>query len=33
MGEYLYQEITKKIIGAAFEVHNALGKRSQGKNL
>ena len=26
MGEYLYQEITKKIIGAAFEVHNALGK-------
>ena len=26
MGEYLYEEITRKIIGAAFDVHNALGK-------
>lgn len=26
MGAYLYQEITKTIIGAAFDVHNGLGK-------
>lgn len=26
MGKYLYAEITEKIIGAAFVVHNALGK-------
>ncbi|GJQ20539.1 MAG: hypothetical protein HBSIN02_08940 [Bacteroidia bacterium] len=26
MGKYLYAEITERIIGAAFAVHNALGK-------
>jgi GxxExxY protein len=26
MGDHLYEEITKCIIGAAFSVHNALGK-------
>lgn len=28
MGQLLYQEITKKIIGAAFEVHTFLGNGS-----
>lgn len=31
MGEYLYEEITRHIIGAAFDVHNALGKGLQEK--
>lgn len=31
MGNYLYADITKRIIGAAFSVHNALGKGLQEK--
>lgn len=31
MGDYLYEDITKRIIGAAFSVHNALGKGLQEK--
>ncbi len=31
MGDYLYEETTRRIIGAAFSVHNALGKGLQEK--
>ena len=31
MGKFLYEELTKIIIGAAFAVHNALGKGLQEK--
>lgn len=31
MGKYFYEDLTKTIIGAAFEVHNSLGKGLQEK--